>query len=111
MKKQQLFFLIAVMMMICFGCKKDSDSADFASSAVGIYEGNWDAYGGNYYGTCEVSKVTNTTIKLTMEILGVSIPEIPDVKLSDDGSGKIKLSYSDPSGTVTGSIQGKTIHI
>ena len=111
MKKQYLLFLLAITLMICFGCKKDSASADFATTAVGIYSGTWNVSGGNYSGTCEVTKVTDNTVKLTMAIMGSGIPGVPDVKLSSGGNGKINLNYSDTSGNVSGTIQGKTIAV
>jgi hypothetical protein len=44
-----------------------------------------------------------------MKILCVGMPEVPDVILSDGGSGKINLKYTDSSGYVEGTIQGKSI--
>jgi hypothetical protein len=71
----------------------------------------WNAYGSTHSGTCEVIQVSNTAVKLEMEILGVPIPEVHDVNLSDGGNGKIILKYTDSSGTLNGTFQGKTITV
>ena len=108
--KKQLFFLALIMMMICFGCSKDDDlPKDLASEAVGLYEGNWNVQN-NAYGTCEVVRITDTSAKLYLKIAGVQLP-VPDVNLSDGGSGKINLNYSDSDGTISGSVQGKAITV
>jgi len=110
--KRKLFILAAIMLMICFGCSKHDDLPnDLASEAVGLYEGSWNANGGKHSGTCEVIKVTNTSVTLEMEILGVGIPEVPDVKVSDGGDGKINLKYTDSSGNINGTIQGNSITV
>lgn len=110
MKKQYFLFLAAILMLVCFSCSNDDEiSDDLASGVAGLYTGSWNAYGGRYSGTCEVFKVTNKSVMLEMEILGVGIPDVPDVKLSDGGDGIINLKYTDSSGTLNGTIQGNTI--
>jgi hypothetical protein len=113
MKQKQIMSFAILMLLICFGCTKDDDSesVDYSIKVKGIYEGTWDAYGGNHSGSCKVTKVTGTTVNLEMEILGTALPEVPDVKLSDGGKGKINLEYSDASGTLNGSIEGKVITV
>jgi hypothetical protein len=103
--KKQIFFLAAVILMICFGCSKDSDSpsTDLATSVAGLYDGTWDV-SGTHYGTCEVTKVTNKTARLNIKIIGIQIPGVPDVTLSDGGNGKINLKYSDSSATISGTF-------
>jgi len=109
--KAQLFFLTAVLMLICFGCSNDDDSVDLASGVEGFYSGSWRVSGYNRSGTCEVIRVSDTKVTLEMEILGVGIPEMPDVKLSDGGNGTINLKYTDSSGNLDGKIQGESITI
>jgi type 1 fimbria pilin len=111
MKNIHYLFLAAVLMLICFGCSNDDDSADLASGVEGFYTGIWRVSGYNRSGTCEVIRVSDTKVKLEMEILGVGIPEMPDVKLSDSGDGIINLKYTDSSGILNGSIQGKLISV
>lgn len=58
MKKQQLLILLTFMLMICSGCKKDSESPALAANAIGLYSGYWNVYGGSYAGICELTRVT-----------------------------------------------------
>jgi hypothetical protein len=110
--KKQLFFLAAIMLMICFGCSKDSESpAGIADDAVGVYSGSWSINSMRASGTCKVIKVSGSSVDLEMTAAGTTIPTIPKVALSDGGNGKIKLSYSDPSGSLTGTIQGNSISL
>jgi len=64
----KILFLAAIVMMICFGCSNDDDTVDLASSEAGLYNGTWNTYGSKHSGTCEVLKVTNTSVTLDMEI-------------------------------------------
>ncbi len=108
--KTQLFLFTAIIVLVCFSCSNDDENSDdLASSAAGFYSGTWNAYGGKHSGTCEVIKVTNKSVSLEMEILGVGIPVVPDVNLSDGGDGKINLKYTDSSGNINGNIQGNSI--
>lgn len=109
MKKIQFLFLATVLMLICFGCSNDDDAVDLATGVEGFYSGSWRVSGYNKSGTCEVIRVSDTKVTLEMEILGVGIPDVPDVKLSDGGDGIINLKYTDSSGTLNGTIQGNTI--
>jgi hypothetical protein len=108
--KKQLFFLSLITMMICFGCSKDDDlPKDLASEIAGLYEGNWNVQN-NAYGTCEVERITDTSAKLYLKIAGIQLP-VPEVNLSDGGSGKINLNYSDSGGSITGNVQSKAITV
>lgn len=111
MKKLHLLLLATTLVLLITGCKKDSSQADLASMSVGIYDGTWTVYGQNVGGTCELTKVSATSVNVAMTIIGTTIPTLPGVKLSDAGNGEIKLNYSDPSGTATGSIKNNTITI
>jgi hypothetical protein len=108
--KTQLFFLTAIIAMVCFGCSNDDDlPKDLASEVAGLYEGNWNVQN-NAYGTCEVVRLSDTSAKLNLKIAGIQLP-VPDVKLSDGGSGKINLNYSDSGGSISGSVQSTSITI
>lgn len=109
MKKMHLLLLVTTLVLLFAGCKKDSSQADLASMSVGIYDGTWTVYGQTLSGTCELTRVSSTSVNIAMTIIGTSIPSLPNVKLSDAGNGIIKLNYSDPSGTATGTISNKTI--
>ena len=109
MKRLQILLFLAVILTLCFGCSNDDDSMDLAADIAGSYTGTWDVSGYTRSGACEVIRVSDTSVKLTLEILGVELPDIPDVKLSDGGNGKTNLSYSDSEGSVAGSVQGKVI--
>ncbi len=108
--KKQLFFLVAIAVMVCFGCSKDDDlPADLASEIAGMYEGNWNVQN-NAYGTCEIVKISDKSAKLYLKIAGIGLP-VPDVNLSDGGGGKVNLNFSDSSGTISGSAQNNTITV
>ena len=111
MKKHQIISLSIIILMMCFGCKKDSVTtpAGIADNAVGVYSGGWYISSMNASGTCEVVKASATSVDLKMTVAGQVIPTIPKVALSDLGNGKTKLSYTDPSGTLTGTIQNNSI--
>ncbi len=64
----------------------------------------------NAYGTCEVVRLSDKTAKLYLKIAGIGLP-VPDVNLSDGGSGKVNLNFSDSSGTISGSVQNNTITV
>jgi hypothetical protein len=109
MKRLRILFLSAIVMLVCFGCGNDDNSIDMAADIAGSYTGTWDVSGYTRSGACEVIRVSDTSVKLTLEILGVELPDIPHVTLSDGGNGKTNLSYSDSEGSVAGSVQGKVI--
>ncbi len=106
--------LMSLLLIIAtaFGCKKDSESKadDLSSGAVGNYLGTWVVQGiGQVSGTCEVVKVSSTKVKLILTAGGQSVPTVPNVSLSDEGGGKMRLTYSDSSGTLNGTIEGNAI--
>jgi len=111
--KQKLIFSLAIsILMICWGCEKNSDdsSADLAANSTGVYTGIWAIPGtGQVAGTCQVVKVSGASVNLVMTAGGQSIPTLPGVKLSDSGSGKINISYSDSGGTLNGTIENKSL--
>lgn len=116
MRYKHVIFLVLAMSLACFGCKKSTDSpapsTDLAQPASGIYHGTWTVPGtGQVSGTCEVIKVSNTTVDLKMTAGGVATPTVPKVKLSDGGNGKTLLTYSDASGTLDGNIQNNVISL
>jgi hypothetical protein len=47
---------------------------------------------------------------LYLKIAGIQLP-VPEVNLSDGGSGKINLNYSDSGGSITGNVQSKAITV
>jgi len=112
MKHKQILTIAIIISMICFGCEKDADSpsVDFTKDIAGVYTGTWVVVGtGQVSGTCEVVKVSSTSVNLEMTAGGQNIPTLPGVKLSDGGNGKIKLIYSDASGTLNGTIDNNSI--
>ena len=111
MKRKQIFYFLVVILMIGYGCKKDSDtSGDLTAGKSGSYVGSMTLVGtGTVAATCKVVKVSNTTVNLEMTVAGETIPTLPSVTLSDAGSGKINLSYTDSSGSLNGSIVNNTL--
>jgi hypothetical protein len=98
--------------LVSQGCDKDDNeqSNDYATKVAGSYTGIWDVIGiGQVNGTCKLIKVSNTSVNLESTAGGTTVPTIPGIKLSDSGNGKIKMSYSDSSGTLNGYIEDNTI--
>ncbi|MCX6304855.1 MAG: hypothetical protein NT040_07795 [Bacteroidetes bacterium] len=110
MKQKQILSIAVIMLMICFGCKKSTESPDYATTTTGLYSGYWVVPGlGQVSGTCKVVKVTSTAVNLIGTAGGQSMPTIPSVKLSDGSNGKIILTYSDASGTLSGLYDNNTL--
>jgi hypothetical protein len=109
MKTKQIFFFLVVILMIGYGCKKDSESTDLTSGKTGTYVGSLQVVGlATVNANCSVTKVSNTSANLVLTVVGQPV-SLPGVSLSDGGSGKVNLSYSDSSGTLTGSIENATL--
>ncbi len=108
--KKQLFFLAALIAMVCIGCSNDDEdvTSDLVSGIEGLYEGNWNVQN-NAPGSCEVVRVGSNSVKLILEIKGNVGPDSPNINVSNEGNGKIYLDYTDSEGTVSGKIQGNTI--
>jgi hypothetical protein len=113
MKTKQLLSIALLVLLICNSCKKDDDSsADVTQNTLGIYSGTWVVVGtGQTSGTVDVQKASNSTVNLIMTAGGTSLPTIPKVKLSDQGNGIMKLTYSDPSGTLNGTVGNNSISL
>jgi hypothetical protein len=114
MKNKLIFPLAIALLMIFWGCEKKTDdpSTDYGTKASGLYTGTWVVVGtGQAAGTCKVVKVSTTSVNLEMVAGGQTLPTIPGVTLSDGGNGKINISYTDSSGTLTGTIDNNSISI
>jgi hypothetical protein len=114
MKQLQILAVAIFISLICSGCKKDnSDSpVDLGVNATGMYSGTWVVVGaGQAAGTCSVNKVSGTSVNLMIKIGGQMSPPSPEIKLSDGGSGKIILTYSDSEGTINVTIVNKTLSL
>jgi hypothetical protein len=110
MRQKQILAIALFILVCCFGCKKDDTSADLATGTAGYYTGTWTLVGtGTIPGTCQVVKVSNSSVNLIMTANGGTVPPLPGVKLSNGGNGKVNLSYSDNSGTLNGSMQNNTL--
>jgi hypothetical protein len=111
--RQKLIFPLAItILLICFSCEKNSDnpSVDLSVNATGMYSGTWVVVGtGQAAGTCSVNKVSTTSVNLIVKIGGIVSPISPEINLSDGGSGKIILSYTDSEGTINGTIVNKVL--
>jgi hypothetical protein len=111
MGQKPILFITIFILMICSGCKKSSTtpSTDYASNAAGLYSGTFVVAGiGQVPGTCEVIKVSNTSVNLKVTAGGQPSTS-PGINLSDGGNGKINLSYSDSNGTITGTVENKSL--
>ena len=107
-----LFLSMIIIASISQGCDKDDDeqSNDFATKVAGNYTGTWDVVGiGQINGTCKLIRVSNSSVNLESTAGGTTVPTIPGIKLSDSGNGKVKMSYSDSSGSLNGYIEGNSI--
>jgi hypothetical protein len=114
MKQKQILAIAIIISMICFGCEKNKDdnTADLSVNALGMYSGIWVVVGtGQASGTCSVNKVSTTSVNLIIKIGGQVSPPSPEINLSDGGSGKIILAYTDSEGTINGTIVNKTLSL
>lgn len=112
MKNKQIFAIAVIITMVCFGCKKDNNDSpvDLGFNATGMYSGTWVVVGtGQVSGTCQVYRVSNTSINLKITAAGQTSPTSPEINLSDGGSGEIILSYTDSEGTINGTIVNKVL--
>lgn len=114
MKIIQILAAVIIISLICFGCEKDKGdtSPDISVIAEGLYSGTFVVVGsGQVSGTCQVSRISNTTVNIKIRAGGQISPASPAINLSDGGSGKIILTYSDSEGTINGTIVNKTLSL
>jgi hypothetical protein len=55
--------------------------------------------------------VSATSVNLIIKVGGQVSPISPEINLSDGGSGKIILSYTDSEGTINGTIVNKVLSL
>ena len=114
MKNKQILTIAIIISLISFSCEKDKEnsSVDLATNAEGLYSGTFVVVGsGQVSGTCQVSRISNTTVNIKIRAGGQISPASPAINLSDGGSGKIILTYSDSEGTINGTIVNKTLSL
>lgn len=112
MKQKQILAIAVIITMVCFGCKKDNNDtpSDLGVYAAGLYSGTWVVVGvGQVPGTCQVTRVSSTSVTLIISAGGQTTPPSPAVALSDGGGGKVVFSYSDAGGSITGNVTGKSL--
>jgi hypothetical protein len=114
MKQKLVIVFAAVMLMISFGCKKDSDSSsttptDYGALAAGQYTGNFTELGMQIPGSCAIAKVSTSSVSLTMTVNGTALPAVPGLTASDGGSGKVNISYTDGTNSISGTVNSKTL--
>ncbi len=111
MKQSKIIPIVVLFLLTCFGCKKNNDpSGDLGTTAAGLYSGTWTVVGmGQIPGTCQVTRNSSTIVTLNITANGSAAPSIPGIQLSNGGSGKINLSYTDISGSLTGMIINNTL--
>ena len=116
MRQNQLLSIAIIILMICFGCKKNSDNptndpgTDLATTVAGDYTGTWVVTGsGLVNGTCDVVKVSNTTVNLIRTAGGQSMPTLTGVQLSSGANGKINFTYSDAGITLSGTFDNHSL--
>jgi hypothetical protein len=116
MKNKQILAIALIISIICLGCEKNKDkddpTADLSANAEGLYSGTFVVVGtGQVSGTCQVTRVSNTSVNIKIRAGGSISPVSPAINVSDGGSGKIILSYSDSEGTINGTIVNKTLSL
>jgi len=101
--------LLGFLITVTVGCKKDETNPDFAKAVSGTYTGTVTMAGvGSVAAVCTIAKATETTVNMTVVIGGSSVP-LPGITVTGS-SGSYNLSYSDSSGSFTGTVVGKTLN-
>ena len=112
MKNLLLIFIATIGIAFFTGCEKSTEdsSPEITNGVTGLYSGTWIVTGtGQAAGTCEVIRASANSVNLRSTVAGQSIPTIPGVKLRESGNGKFTLSYTDAGGSLTGTIENKTL--
>jgi len=108
MKKLKIFSLL-LLISIVSGCSKDDSDEDYASVISGLYTGTVTYTGvGTVPGSCELTRSSNTKVDLVITIQTNTIP-FDGITVSSSSGGKYNLSYTDPSGSLTGTVDGSKL--
>ncbi len=115
MKQQQIFFIALVILMICFGCKKDEEPIlnDLATKASGAYTGTYTYIctpAPNIYeqATIEISRINDSTVLLSATIANEHRYD-EYVKVTEGENGHIDLYVALYDNFLSGSIEGKEL--
>ncbi|MDY0100323.1 MAG: hypothetical protein RBR81_14100 [Bacteroidales bacterium] len=98
-----------VLFSLVSGCSKDDSDEDYASDITGLYTGTVTYTGtGTVPASCELTKSSNTKVDLVITIQTNTIP-FDGINISSSSGGRYSLSYSDPSGSLTGTVDGNKL--
>jgi hypothetical protein len=110
MEKIKAICFIALLSSF-ISCNKDEyPTTGYADKVVGTY------YGTMYHGaaplscTAQVIKATDTKVSLKLIINGSSF-SFGEIDVTNGGNDTFNLSYSDPSGYLSGRVEGNAITI
>jgi hypothetical protein len=112
MKKIILVSVSVIVLLALITCKKGSDDpepVDFAANAAGMYTGIYNVPDiGQIPGSMKLTKITTTTVDITMTVTGQIVQTLPGATASDGGSGRINIVYTSEEGDLSGTVNGKT---
>jgi hypothetical protein len=116
MRKKQLLSFALVIFMICYGCKKETETEesaipkDIATAVAGVYEGTWHLGYSAISGSVELVRVSNTKAHLSFDVSGAHYGW-GDATLREEANNKISLLYKESNQTVTGIIINDSITV
>ena len=102
-----LLVIIVLLSTVLTGCsKKDDDSPDFASAIAGTYTGTVTVSGiGTTSGSTTITRVSETKVNMIVAITGTQVP-LNGINVSSPSSNTYSLSFSDSSGSLSGTVSG-----
>jgi hypothetical protein len=101
--------VLALLLTVVTGCTKDNSSPDYASKIAGTYNGTITVVGtGSASASSKLSRNTDTKVDLLVTI-GASPVSLNGITVSNSSGNSYTLSFSDNSGSFTGTVQGNTL--
>lgn len=105
-----LLIIIGLLSLGLTGCVKNNTNPDFASIIAGTYTGTITATGvGTVSASSVITKVNDTSVNLTVTINSTSVP-LAGITVGHSGANIYSLTYSDSSGSLTGTVAGNTLN-
>jgi len=106
-KPINLFIALGILLSLNSGCNKDEQ--DYASQIIGTYNGSITVVGtGTVPCSTTVNKNTGSTVDLVITI-GSSGTPLNSINVSSSGNSSYSLSYTDSSGSFSGTVSGNKL--
>ncbi len=107
MKKITIFCIIALSLAI-ISCSKDENQTGYADKVVGTYNGTTSSGTAHLSCISEISKTSNTKVKLTIIISGSSFV-FGEIDVMNGAGNTYILNYTDQSGYIDGKVEGNVL--